>query len=121
MADIESIDIEQSAESIVQIAADTPEVLLVPAALWIGSQIKNSKIDDAYIPIIVIALTGVAAFIILSQDMTSFITGLRTGLYTVASHQSFKQLNRKAKTSTKKKSSKSRSSRKYPKSETEEE
>lgn len=120
MADIELMDTEQSVESIIQLAVDTPELLLVPAALWIGRQIKNSNIDDAYIPIIVIALTGAAAFIILSQDMNSFMTGLRTGLYTVATHQSFKQLNRKSKTSTRKKSTKKRSERKFPKSDSEE-
>lgn len=80
-----------------------PETLLIPAALGIGKFIKNSNIDDEYIPIIVVLLTGVAGFILLHFDLESFLTGIRSGMFTVATHQGFKQLKRQKKKPKRKK------------------
>ncbi|MMZ42097.1 hypothetical protein D1872_36140 [compost metagenome] len=87
---------------IYQAVINTPDIVLVPAALWFGKLIKRSSIDNAYIPVIVILFTGILGFIVLDQNVNSFIIGIRSGLFTVATHQSFKQINRKRKRKKKK-------------------
>lgn len=88
---MENIDFTQ----LIKWATENPDLSLIPIALLIGRCVKQSNISNAYIPVIVVALSTMVGFLIAGLDALAITKGFIAGMMAVAGHTGVTQITRK--------------------------
>jgi hypothetical protein len=93
---------ETDYNNLINLIMTTPELALIPLALLIGKFVKESKIPDEFIPIVVMVATALIGFLITGMDVAAAIKGFAAGLIASGGIGALRQLNKKtSKKSTK--------------------
>ncbi len=80
--------------SLLPLIVDNPEAALIPVALLIGVVVKKSKLNDGLIPVAVIVLTALIAFLIDGMTTVAVIKGVIAGAISVAGVTAVKQVSK---------------------------